>query len=216
MIYTHIIFDLDGTLVDSKKTFKTSLEFALKKMNIKDYIIENIDPLIGPTLFQTFNNVYGFTDQEAQQAYSYYIEEYVGNEQIFKAELYEGVCESIDYLSKLGYFIGVATTKSEKNARSIIKYHKLNIPQNQIYGTFRDRSRPDKASVIGALLKEHEIKNNKQVLMIGDRYTDISGAKYHGIDSVGVTYGYGSKSELIESGATYIISHLSELNELIK
>ena len=52
--------------------------------------------------------------------------------------------------------------------------------------------------------------------MIGDRYTDISGAKYHGIDSVGVTYGYGSKSELIESGATYIISHLSELNELIK
>ncbi len=215
MIYTHIIFDLDGTLIDSKKTFKRSLEYALMKMNIKDYEIDNINAFIGPSLFETFNNVYGFTNQEAQQAYTYYMDEYIGNKQIFKAKLYDYVCETIDFLLESDYFIGIATTKDEKNARSIIKHHDIEILENRIYGTFRDRSRPDKASVIQALLKDHLVKNNDQVLMIGDRYTDIEGARSLGIDSVGVTYGYGSESELLESGATYLISHLSELSELI-
>lgn len=216
MIYKHIIFDLDGTLIDSRQTFKTSLEYALMKMNVENYEIEDINKYIGPTLFETFNNVYGFTDQEAQEAYSYYIEDYVGNDQIYKAKLYEGVCEIISYLKNLDLFIGIATTKSEENAKSIIKYHNLDILQDRIYGTFRDRSRPDKASVIKILLNEHKITKIDQVLMIGDRYADVDGARANGIDSVGVTYGYGSKAELLKSGATYIVSHLLELMEMIK
>ncbi len=215
MSYNHIIFDLDGTLIDSKKTFKTSLEYALMKMDIKNYEVEDINAYIGPGLFDTFHNIYGFTEDQAQEAYRYYMEEYVGNKQIFKADLYDHVCELVDFLIKSDYFIGIATMKDEENARSIIKHHQMTIPPNRIYGSLRNRSRPDKAAVITALLKDHNIKDHDQVLMIGDRYTDIDGAKSVGIASVGVTYGYGSELELLESGATYLISHLSELKGLI-
>lgn len=215
MSYNYIIFDLDGTLIDSKKTFKRSFEYALMKMNIKDYKVKDINAFIGPSLFDTFHNVYGFTDDQVQEAYHYYMEEYIGNKQIFKANPYDHVYEMIDFLLESDYFIGIATTKDEKNARSLIKHHQIMIPDNRIYGTFKNRSRPDKEAVITALLKDYKINNTDQVLMIGDRYTDIDGAKSVGIDSVGVTYGYGSKAELLEAGATYLISHLSELKGVL-
>ena len=48
MKYTHILFDLDGTLIDSKETVRCSFEYALKKMNVPDPKILDINPLIGP------------------------------------------------------------------------------------------------------------------------------------------------------------------------
>lgn len=216
MMYSHILFDLDGTLIDSKDTIRCSFEYALEKMNVPDPKIKDIDSLIGPPMLVTFQEVYGFSPSEAKKGYEFYLEEYVGNGQMYRAQLYEGVKETVHTLCKNGCFLGVATTKNEKNARKIIKSLELEIEIFRVYGTYNDGTRSNKKDIITDLLEDHGVVDLSDVLMVGDRFYDINGAKEVGIDSVGVTYGCGSEGELREAGPTHIISRFSELLNIVK
>ncbi len=215
MNYSHILFDLDGTLIDSKETIRRCLEYALEKMNVPDPRILNIDALIGPPMLKTLQEVYGFTLDEARQGYEYYLEEYVGNGQMYQAQLYKGVKETIYRLSQKGCFLGVATTKNETNARKIITSLKLDISISRIYGTYNDGTRSNKKEIITNLLEDNNVVDLADVLMVGDRHLDIIGANEVGIDSVGVTYGCGSEDELRQAGATHLITSICDLLEII-
>lgn len=215
MNYSHIIFDLDGTLIDSTETFRFCLEYALKKMNYPKPTVDDVNPLIGPPILRTFQEVFGFTLDEARQGYRYYLEEYVDNGRMYKTPVYEGVKETLHVLSERHYFLGVATTKNETNARKIIKGMAFDIQSDRVYGTYNDGTRSSKKEIIADLLTDHNIRNLADVLMVGDRYYDIVGAREVGIDSVGVTYGCGSIEELREAGATHLIASISELLEIV-
>lgn len=215
MKYSHILFDLDGTLIDSRDTFRHSIEYALERMHYPEPKIRNVDPLIGPPILTTFQNVFGFSLSDAKKGYEFYLEEYVKNGQMYQAPLYSGVKETVHTLFENGLFLGVATTKNETNARKIIKHLALDIDLIQVYGTYNDGSRSSKKEIITDLLEDHEVMDLSDVLMIGDRYYDIDGAKAVGIDSVGVTYGFGSEDELREAGATHLISEIEELLTIV-
>ncbi|MDD3307124.1 MAG: HAD hydrolase-like protein [Acetobacterium sp.] len=216
MKYSHILFDLDGTLIDSKETVRKSFEYALEKMKVPDPKILDIDPLIGPPILRTFQEVYGFSLDEAKKGYEFYLEEYVGNGQMYQAQLYQGVKETVQTLFTSGCFLAVATTKNENNARKIIENLKLDIPIDRVYGTYNDGTRSNKKEIITNLLEDHEVLDLTDVLMVGDRHYDIIGAHEVGIDSVGVTYGCGSEDELRQAGATYLIDKINELLEIIE
>lgn len=215
MSYSHILFDLDGTLIDSKETIRCSFEYALKKMNVSDPKVTNIDALIGPPMLKTFQDIYGFSLDEARKGYEFYLEEYVGNGQMYQAQLYQGVKETIAALCQQGCFLAVATTKNETNARKIVERLKLDISINLVYGTYNDGTRSNKKEIITNLLDDNGVKDLADVLMVGDRHFDIVGAKEVGIDSVGVTYGCGSEDELRQAGATHLVSSIIELLEIV-
>ena len=216
MKYSHILFDLDGTLIDSKETVRSSFEYALGKMQVPNPKIINIDPLIGPPILKTFQEVYGFSLAEARKGYEFYLEEYVGNGQMYQAQLYQGVRETIHSLYTSGCFLGVATTKNENNARKIIANLKLDIQIERVYGTYNDGTRSNKKEIITNLLEDNDVLDLADVLMVGDRHYDIIGASEVGVDSVGVTYGCGSEDELRQAGATHLIASIDELLEIVK
>ncbi|WP_373483397.1 HAD hydrolase-like protein [Acetobacterium sp.] len=216
MKYSHILFDLDGTLIDSRETIRCSFEYALEKMNVPDPKVRDINSLIGPPMLKTLQEVYGFSLDEARKGYEFYLEEYVGNGQMYQAQLYEGVKETVHTLFTSGCFLGVATTKNENNARKIIDKLKLDIHIDRVYGTFNDGTRSNKKEIITNLLEDNDVLDLADVLMVGDRHYDIIGAKEVGIDSVGVTYGCGSEDELRQAGATHLIASINELLEIIK
>lgn len=216
MKYSHILFDLDGTLIDSKDSIRCSFEYALKKMNVLNPEISDINSLIGPPMLTTFQEVYGFSLTEARKGYEFYLEEYVLNGQMYQAQLYKDVKETVDTLYESGCFLGVATTKNETNARKIVGNLKLNIEIARVYGTYNDGTRSNKKEIITNLLEDNDVMDLADVLMVGDRHYDIIGAKEVGIDSVGVTYGCGSEDELRQAGATHLIASFSELLEIIK
>ncbi|KNZ40434.1 HAD hydrolase-like protein [Acetobacterium bakii] len=215
MKYSCILFDLDGTLIDSGDSVRRSFEYALEKMNHPNPEIFDVDQLLGPPILDSFQEVFGFSLEEAIKAYDFYLEEYVGNGQMFGAQLYDGVEETIRKLAKDGCLLGVATTKNEKNARKIINCLPVDIELMQVFGTQDDGSRSEKQEIIRDFLHVHEVMHLSEVLMVGDRYYDILGAKAVGIDSVGVTYGCGSEDELRVAGATYLIDSIEELLEII-
>ncbi|WP_303871330.1 HAD hydrolase-like protein [Acetobacterium wieringae] len=215
MNYSHILFDLDGTLIDSKDTIRRSMEYALKKMNVPNPEISNIEPLIGPPMLKTLQEVYGFSLAEARIGYDFYLEEYVGNGQMYQAQLYHGVKETIQTLHQKGLFLGVATTKNETNARKIVESLKLDISVSRVYGTYNDGTRSNKKEIITSLLEDNGVTDFANALMVGDRHFDIIGAREVGIDSVGVTYGCGSDEELRQAGATHLASSIIELLEIV-
>ncbi|WP_414733834.1 HAD hydrolase-like protein [Acetobacterium carbinolicum] len=216
MYYSHILFDLDGTLVNSKETILNSFEYALKKMKVSNPKILDIEPLIGPPILKTFQEVYGFSLDDARKGYEFYLEQYVGNGEMFRAKLYDGVEETVRTLYQEGCFLGVATTKNETNARKIINTLNLDIQIDRVYGTYNDGTRSNKKEIITDLLEDNDVQSLEHVLMVGDRHYDIIGAKEVGIDSVGVTYGFGSEDELRQAGATHLITGINELIAIIK
>lgn len=215
MKYSYILFDLDGTLIDSKDSVRRSYEYALEKMNYPDPEIFNVDRLIGPPILDSFQEFFGYTLEEAKKAFDFYLEEYVGNGQMFGSPLFDGVEETINKLVEDGCFLGVVTTKNETNARKIIKSLPINIEIMRVFGTQNNGSRSDKKEIIWDFLEAHDVIDLCEVLMVGDRHFDIQGAKAVGIDSVGVTYGCGSENELREAGATHLITSFEELLEII-
>jgi phosphoglycolate phosphatase len=215
MKYSCILFDLDGTLIDSKETIRRSFEYALKKLKVPNPQISDINSLIGPPMLTTLQEVFGLTLSEARMGYEYYQEEYVNNGQMYQARLYEGVKETIEILSQRGYFIGVATTKNEVNARKIIKYIEIDIDLLKVYGTYNDGARSGKKQIITDILTDHGIEDLAKVVMVGDRHFDITGAREVGIDSVGVLYGCGSEEELKKAEPTHLISKFAELLTIV-
>ncbi|MGB4389266.1 MAG: HAD hydrolase-like protein, partial [Caldicoprobacterales bacterium] len=68
MKYKNILFDLDGTMIDSQAGITKSAQYALKKFNIIVEDLEELVPFIGPPLKNSFMNYYGFSEQDALQA----------------------------------------------------------------------------------------------------------------------------------------------------
>ena len=92
----------------------------------------------------------------------------------------------------------------------------LGAPLYTIVGTkFDDSNHPGKTDLVLESMKKLSDEDKKHTLMVGDRYFDIDGAAGAGVDSVGVTYGYGSREEFKEHGATYIIDNAKELLKIV-
>ena len=82
-------------------------------------------------------------------------------------------------------------------------------------GATFDGSRGEKQDVMAYALKTFNVTDISRAVMIGDRKFDIEGAKYFRMDSIGVTYGYGSKEELEKEGAPYIVDRPLDILELL-
>ncbi|RZA07282.1 MAG: HAD family hydrolase, partial [Proteobacteria bacterium] len=82
-----------------------------------------------------------------------------------------------------------------------------------VYGSELDYSRADKGELINYILARESIAP-EEALIVGDRLHDVRGAKIAGILSVGVTWGYGSRTELEGAGADFVVDSVGELGRL--
>lgn len=210
MKYKYVLFDLDGTLTDSKKGITKSVQYSLKKYNIA---IENLDILekfIGPPLKDSFIKYYNFNESQALQAIEYY-REYFKKYGIFENRVYENVEVLLVKLKQSGVNLIIATSKPTVFAKRILKHFNLYEYFQNIVGSNLDGTRGKKGEVIKYIIDEYNIGNPEEVVMIGDRKHDIIGARENNIDSIGVSYGYGSLEELKDAGATYIVDNLIDI-----
>lgn len=203
---TNVIFDLDGTIIDPKVGITNSFKYAFKQYDL-DVEDTTIATYIGPPLVDTFREYHLNVDEAVAHFRTYFTKQ-----GIREFVLYAGIEEMLSGLKELGYTLAVATSKPTVYAKDILESKGLTNYFKCIEGSNLDNTRTDKSEILEAVLEQL----TGDSVMVGDRKHDIIGAKKQQLMSVGVLYGYGSKEELEDSGATYIISKPIELLSLMQ
>lgn len=213
--YSIILFDLDGTLTDPKEGITKSIQYALSKIGIIEKDLEKLQSFIGPPLLQSFMETYNFSEEEANQTLQFYRERF-SMTGLFENEVYDGIEEMLSHLKKSNYRLAVATSKPTVFAKRILDHFNLSQYFEIIVGSELDGTRTAKGEVIAEVLKQMNIEDKIQCVMIGDRKHDLIGARENNIDSIGVTYGYGSQQELEDAHPTHIVHSISRLSTIFK
>ena len=208
--YDVILFDLDGTLTDPGIGITNSVMHALKKYGIEVDDRKNLYKFIGPPLIESFEKYYGFSHEEAVKSVDYY-REYYADKGIYENVVYDGAENLLKNLFEMDKKIILATSKPEPFAREILRHFGLDKYFLFAAGSTMSETRTNKADVIEYALDECNITDKSSVVMIGDREHDIIGANKNGIDSIGVLFGYGSREELENAGATYIADTVEDI-----
>ena len=213
MSFKYCLFDLDGTLTDPAIGITNSVMHALEKYDIHVGDRSELYPFIGPPLDYSFKTFYGFTDEQAVQAIKYY-REYFSVTGLFENSVYEGIPEMLENLKEKGVKIALATSKPYEFSIKILKHFDLYKYFDFFGAATMDGRISKKEDVISNLLNEMGAPDKDEILMVGDRYHDIEGAKANGLKSAGVLWGYGSAEELEQAGADYVLASSSELLSL--
>lgn len=215
MKYKNILFDLDGTLTDSKEGITKSIQYALSKFHMKINDLGELEKFIGPPLVDHLTENYDFSKEQANVAVEYY-REYFKEKGIFQNKVYCGIEDLLINLKEEGLNLFVATSKPTVFAERILKHFNLFHYFYAVVGSEFDGSRNKKGQVISYLINKYKLKSKNDIIMVGDRKYDIIGAKENGIDVIGVTYGYGSAQELRQEGASYIAESIIDIYKIIK
>jgi phosphoglycolate phosphatase len=213
MKYQYLLFDLDGTLTNPEVGITRSVAYALQQFGIETSDLSELRKLIGPPLLDSFRNLYGFSETQAQQAIEHY-REYFTQTGIFENELYFGIDTLLQELTSKGFKVVLATSKPEPYAIRILQHFHLDHHFAFICGSNLDNTRRNKGEIIAHILKQMDITAS-DCIMIGDREHDILGAQANHMDSIGVLFGFGSRGELETVGATHVVETVEELRALL-
>lgn len=212
-MWNTILFDLDGTLTDSQEGIINSALYALNYFGIQEKR-EKIINFIGPPLYETFRETYGF-DPERTRIGTDKFHEYFDHRGWRENEVYSGVENLLKELKTAGKRLFVATSKPEWSAVRILEHFGLAQYFDHISGAPKDENGGTKAQVIANALSYLDNDNHNEIVMVGDRKHDVSGAHEMGLPVVGVLYGYGDREELEAAGADFIAKDVDELKTLL-
>lgn len=212
-MYETILFDLDGTLTDPGMGITNSVMYALKEMGYPVPERRELYNFIGPPLHDSFSQIYGMSEEQAEEAVRQY-RVYYRDKGIFENDVYEGVPEMLETLKDAGKRLVLATSKPEEFARIIMAHYGLDKWVTEIAGATMDKARGTKGKVISYALEGFGI-DPAPAVMVGDREHDIIGGKENGLPGIGVTFGYGSREELLEAGAVAIADSPLQLTKIL-
>lgn len=211
----NILIDLDGTLTDPKVGITTCARYGLAKVGhpIADDV--NIDWIIGPPLKASLAKILNVAleDALAEQALLGYRERFSVTG-LFENQVYEGVAQTLQILKNQGFQLFVATAKPTIYAKQILEHFHLAQYFKVIYGSELSGERTNKGDLIAYILQQEQLKPS-ECMMVGDREYDILGARRNGIETIAVTYGYGSTEELAQAQPKAQIESFADLMPLL-
>lgn len=213
-MYQTILFDLDGTLTDPGLGITNAAMYALAHMGYPVPPREELYKFIGPPLHDSFQLYYGMDEAQAAEAVRLY-RIYFAENGLFENRVYDGIPEMLSQLQADGMRLVLATSKPEQFAKIIMNHYGLDVLIPEIAGATLDTSRGTKGKVIAYALREFSIDPTSAV-MVGDREHDVFGARENGLDTIGVSFGYGSREELASAGAIAVVDSPSELYKTIR
>lgn len=212
--YDVIIFDLDGTLADSKVGITKSILYALSKLGISEDNPDKLVDFIGPPLPESFKKYYGLDDLTARTAVAFY-REYYAEKGIFETKILHEIPELLKLLYDNNKKLILATSKATIYSERIMQHFNIRKYFTLIIGSNFNLTMLCKSEIIKYVLSRITDYHKDKIIMVGDREDDIIAAHENGIDSIAVTYGYGSLEELEAVKPIYIVSSVEQLKSLL-
>ena len=212
--FTHIIFDLDGTLADPREGIRNSIKYALSKMKKGEFSEDLLERFIGPSLQWGFSNIFGMDEKDTDLAVQYF-REYFGEKGLYENELYLGIYEMLEKLQADGKKMYIASSKLEKYVHRILEHFELEKFITMTKGADYGGKSASKKDLIYDLMAVRQINHTDDVVMVGDTVYDVNGGKHNRISTIAVGYGFGIKEELIDIRPDYYVESVEELARLL-
>lgn len=211
--YPYVLFDLDGTLADSGEGVMNCAKYASITLGYPEPPQSQLCKMIGPSLKVGFPKFLGIKENDILSAIKLFRERYstVG---LLETVIYDGIADLLRSLKAAGCRLFVATCKPTVYSETILRNLGIADFFELVVGSNLDNTRTEKPEVIDYLCSTAGIEP-KQCVMIGDRFSDIRGAKFFSMDSIGITFGYGSRQELQAEGATFIADSPKDVERII-
>jgi phosphoglycolate phosphatase len=199
----YVFFDLDGTLTDPREGIVRCLQYALQSLGYPSPSDSQLERYIGPPLHESFASLLHSSDGELiGQAVTQYRRRFASTG-MFENAVYPGIENTLIALQAQPAVLYVVTSKPTVFAMQILEHFGLKRFFRHVYGSELDGTRSHKAELIAHVLAEESIPASGAV-MVGDREHDIKGACTNGVTAVGVLWGYGSRQELTQAGASWL------------
>ncbi len=212
MRYDTIFFDLDGTLIKSGPAIFATTRATLNEMGLNCPDDEYMHKLIGPPLKIGFKDILGISEDRIEEA----IVRYRENAKTMGIALgapYEGILPMLKALKANGLRVGIVTSKVHTTALEQLDAFQISPYVDYVRGAFSDGN-GEKTALLQIAVKEFCTAENRPV-MVGDRYFDLNAARNVQIDSIGVLYGYGERTEIEGCNPTHIVQTVQELESLL-
>lgn len=210
-----LIFDLDGTLIDSKKDLVEAVNAARRNMGLGPLNDETVASYVGNGAPVLIRRSMGPEASEADcaKALEYFIA-YYSDHRLDHTTVYPGVREALDDLQAAGHRLSVLTNKPVRISRAIIEGLSLKNHFFQVYGGNSFEQKKPHPIGVETLMAEANI-NTGRTLMVGDSGVDVQTARNAGIPAIGVTYGFQPES-LDENPPDYRIDDMRELLSIVR
>lgn len=208
-----IIFDLDGTILDTTEGILLSVEHTIDKYNLPKPAKDTLLSFIGPPIQVSFKKIYDLPDDTIQEMAVEFRNCYSGSENLFKAVAYDGIYELFSYLKKHGYQVAIATYKREDYALRLLKKFHFDDFTDIMFGGDNE-NKLKKKDIISKCLKKAGVDNPQEAIMVGDTEHDAIGAKELGMNFIAVTYGFGFNQDDF-SGKENHVKHANKALDII-
>ena len=212
-LFSHLIFDMDGTLVNSKPGLYNSLKYMFGRMGLDIGKADISDQMIGPPIQEGLKNMLGFDPGQVEAGVKFF-REYYSQKGIYEGDLYPGIADLLEDLSMQGRKLYVATSKKDDFTPVVLRHFGLDRYIVDFQGSGNGGNHT-KAELITALMDRNQIQPSGKVVMIGDTKFDIIGGKANDITTIAVGYGFGDTTEIRALNPDYFVTDVGELFELL-
>jgi len=198
-----VLLDLDGTLTDPREGIARCIGHALRGLGVAVPPEEALLRYIGPPLADAFRELLPDpSEPRVARAVALYRERF-RDAGLLENRVYAGIPELLEGIARRGWRAAIATSKPRVFAERIARHFGLRARLGAVYGSELDGRRVRKDELLAHAL-EGEGVAPADAVMVGDRHHDVEGARANGLASIGVTWGYGSREELVRAGATWV------------
>lgn len=211
-----VIFDLDGTLVDSISDIALSCNKALRKNGLSEYPMEDYKQFVGSGVKKLIERVIEKNSYDRTliaKVFDDFMLFYKAN-MIEMSKPYIGIIEMLRKLRDRNIMLGVASNKFDSGTKMVVKTLFNEFEFKAVFGQRENIPPKPSAHTILEIMRICKV-NNDECLYVGDSDVDMKTANNAMLRSIGVTWGFRTKQELIENGATYIVDKPNEIIDIL-
>lgn len=214
-----VIFDLDGTLINTIADLAEASNYALSKQGLSGHDVQEYTRMVGHgvknMLISALEKSLGSnaSEQQVQQALNDFTPYYVEHIDVHTRP-YPGMVELLNALNSRGVKLAVASNKFQAGAEKLIAEFFPEVDFVAVLGNKEGLPLKPSAEVVNLILAKAGVAKG-DCLYVGDSATDVKTAQNAGVQCAGVTWGFRPESDLVQAGAEHIVKSATELAALI-
>ncbi|MCR9011772.1 HAD family hydrolase [Gabonibacter chumensis] len=212
-----IIFDLDGTLLNSLDDLAISANYALQKHNYPVHELRKYKEFVGNGINKLLERALPEGERTPENVLKIR-EDFMDYYAVHKADFtapYPGIMDLLNELKRRGILLAVASNKYHAATQALIPHYFGEDTFHYVYGQREGVPIKPDPTVVFDILKEAGV-SREETLYVGDSGVDMQTALNSGVVSIGVTWGFRSAKELEDNGAVHIVDHPSDMLKLLQ